>query len=90
MIPPVTGNGMSMALEAAERAVPALTAYSHGTVGWAKAVAAIEQACDRTFRPRLRWSAWFHPLLFQPLGRAAFLQATKSLELWRGLIQLVR
>ena len=36
MIPPVTGNGMSMAFESAELAVEPLAAWSRGEISWAR------------------------------------------------------
>ena len=49
MIPPVTGNGMSMAFEAAKMAIGPLAAYSRGESSWSKA----RQSVARGLRPRL-------------------------------------
>jgi flavin-dependent dehydrogenase len=69
IIPPFTGNGMTMAFESAEIALPHLIAYSENRISW-------EQACYRTdmqlhkhFRKRLTASRFIHPLLFHPASR---------------------
>ncbi len=74
MIPPVTGNGMSMAFESAELAIEPLTQYSRGTVPWTEARTAVARACDQTFDQRLAWahrlqSLMFSRILHGPLGR---------------------
>ena len=55
MIPPVTGNGMSMAFESAEMAIEPLAAYSHGQITWEAARQTIGRACDQQFAHRLDW-----------------------------------
>ena len=54
MIPPVTGNGMSMAFESAELAIEPLAAWSRGETSWAETQSQIA----RLATPRLRggWS----------------------------------
>ena len=76
MIPPVTGNGMSMAFESAEMAIGPLTAYSRGEVTWPKAQQAVANACDAAFAQRLAWAGWLQRMMFAPafqgtLGRMA-------------------
>jgi flavin-dependent dehydrogenase len=74
MIPPVTGNGMSMAFESAELAFPPLTRYSRGEINWAEARDAVARACDTVFAQRLAWAhrlQWlmFSPVLRTPIGK---------------------
>jgi hypothetical protein len=64
MTPPVTGNGMSMAFEAAELAVEPLVAWSRGEVSWETARQAIARACDAAFKWRLLWAGWLQRLMF--------------------------
>ena len=64
MTPPITGNGMSMALEAAELAAPPLAAYSEGRSSWLEARSTIAGACDRVFARRLAFAKWLQRLLF--------------------------
>ncbi|HEX4266164.1 MAG TPA: FAD-dependent monooxygenase [Verrucomicrobiae bacterium] len=74
MIPPVTGNGMSMAFESAELAIDPLARYSRGEINWAEAREAIARACDAAFAERLAWAhrlQWlmFSPVLRTPIGK---------------------
>jgi hypothetical protein len=64
MIPPVTGNGMSMAFEAAELAVDPLTQYSRGHLEWTTAREIVARACDEAFSRRLAWARWLQRLMF--------------------------
>jgi hypothetical protein len=63
MIPPFTGNGMSMAFQAAAIAVDPLAAWSRGALGWEQCRLVIARELRRRFRRRLRVAAWLHPLL---------------------------
>ena len=91
MIPPVTGNGMSMAFESAELAIEPLARFSRGELSWPEAQATIARACDQRFTSRLRWAAAVQRALFQPLTRAALLRAAgKSAWLWRTLFARTR
>jgi menaquinone-9 beta-reductase len=69
MIPPVTGNGMSLAFESAQLAVEPLAAFSRGEISWAQARQKIARACDENFPRRLRWANWLQRLMFSPLLR---------------------
>lgn len=66
MTPPVTGNGMSMAFEAAEMAIAPLAAYSRGECSWDQVRQSIAAACDRAFAPRLAWARWLQWMMFTP------------------------
>ena len=66
MIPPITGNGMSMAFESAEIALLPLVAYSKGEISWEAARQAINERCDLHFARRLRVAKWLQRGLFQP------------------------
>ncbi|HSY75190.1 MAG TPA: FAD-dependent monooxygenase [Dongiaceae bacterium] len=69
MIPPVTGNGMSLAFESAQLAVEPLAAFSRGEISWGHAREKIARACDESFSRRLRWANWLQRLMFSPLLR---------------------
>jgi flavin-dependent dehydrogenase len=66
MIPPVTGNGMSMAFESAEIARDPLAAYARGEHSWESARQAIARNCDKAFRRRLAWAKWLQWMMFWP------------------------
>jgi flavin-dependent dehydrogenase len=91
MIPPVTGNGMSMALESAELAVEPLVGWARGETDWWRARAAVSTRCDRAFSGRLAWARWLQPLLFSPVFRPALLcLGARSDRLWRLLFERTR
>jgi 2-polyprenyl-6-methoxyphenol hydroxylase-like FAD-dependent oxidoreductase len=70
MIPPFTGNGMSMAFQSAEIAVAPLLAWSRGSLTWQQARNVVALAVQRRFRRRLMMAQSVHPLLFRSSGRA--------------------
>jgi len=69
MIPPVTGNGMSLAFESAQIASGPLADFSRGDISWAQAREKIARTCDGNFFRRLRWAGWLQELMFSPLLR---------------------
>ncbi len=70
IIPPFTGNGMSMALEAAEMAVSPLEQYANDQQTWQQTWRSVQQLQQRRFRRRLTFSQWFHRLILAPSFRA--------------------
>ncbi len=91
MIPPVTGNGMSMAFESAELAVAPLVKYSRDEITWTETRRQIAQACDATFARRLRWAGWLQQGLFRPTLQAGLLfLATRNGNVWRALFGRTR
>jgi 2-polyprenyl-6-methoxyphenol hydroxylase-like FAD-dependent oxidoreductase len=71
MIPPVTGNGMSMAFESAGLALDPLSAYSRGEAFWTQARQSVARACDAAFSRRLAWARWLHWMMFAPAMQGA-------------------
>ena len=91
MIPPVTGNGMSMAFESAELAAEPLAAYSRGSVSWTEARESIAAACDTAFARRLAWAKFLQALMFSPLLRTkAGAALLRSDWLWNWLFARTR
>jgi menaquinone-9 beta-reductase len=66
MTPPVTGNGMSMAFEAAELAWGPLTDYSRGELSWTRARQQIARSCDAAFSRRLAWARFLQWMMISP------------------------
>jgi menaquinone-9 beta-reductase len=66
MIPPMTGNGMSMAFESAELTVAPLVAWSRGETSWSEARRNIARDCDAAFARRLAWAKWLQRLILTP------------------------
>jgi len=63
VIPPFTGNGMSIAIESAVLAAAPLTAYARGEAGWAVALRESRTRTRRAFRRRIRAAGRLHPWL---------------------------
>jgi len=66
MIPPVTGNGMSMAFESAELAIAPLVAWSRGDRSWSEARQKIAGNCDALFARRLAWAKFLQRFILTP------------------------
>jgi flavin-dependent dehydrogenase len=63
MIPPFTGNGMTMAIESAALALDPLLEFAAGKISWSEAGGATARAQRRQFARRMRVSGWIHPLI---------------------------
>jgi 2-polyprenyl-6-methoxyphenol hydroxylase-like FAD-dependent oxidoreductase len=68
MIPPFTGNGMSMALEAALLAITPVMDYSEGRIPWSEATVRNRKAASRSFGLRLRVANLLHPVVAHSRG----------------------
>ena len=66
IIPPFTGNGMTMAFQSAEIALPHLIAFAEGKTPWPDTCKAIQTSLHKAFRKRLTAAKLIHPLLFHP------------------------
>ncbi len=69
IIPPFTGNGMTMAFQSAESALPHLISFASGKASWSDSLATIESALRNRFKKRLTAANLLHPLLFHPVAR---------------------
>jgi len=72
MTPPVTGNGMSMAFEAAELACEPLADYSRGKTDWAQARKQIARRLDAAFSRRLAWARFLQWMMISPALQTRF------------------
>jgi menaquinone-9 beta-reductase len=91
MIPPVTGNGMSMAVESAEIAVTPLAAYSRGEISWATARETFARGCDGRFARRLAWAGLLQRMMFSPLLQGGLgSMALRADWLWRMMFAKTR
>lgn len=63
IIPPFTGNGMSMALQSAECALPFLVQYSQDQINWQQALTSMDRALHHRFQSRLRWAGMIQSML---------------------------
>lgn len=91
MIPPVTGNGMSMAFESAEMAIEPLMEYVWGRTSWLQARQTIARECDSQFARRLFWARWLQAFVLSPWCQRTLIRpVAKSETLWRAWFALTR
>lgn len=91
MIPPFTGNGMSMAFQSAEVALEPLACWSRGKLSWDACVAEIRHGLHHRFRRRLLVASAMHPVLLRRGGRTFLEVLARSGALpFRPLLSLVR
>ena len=69
MIPPFTGNGMTMAFQGALAAVPALVAWSRNERDWSHTRDDVMETQRHLFASRLRWARALQTILLHPWGR---------------------
>ena len=69
MIPPLTGNGMSMAVEGAFLAAEPLRDWSSGIINWQECAQKISLSLDRRFSCRLQWARRLQQAVLHPWGQ---------------------
>ena len=91
MIPPVTGNGMSMAFESAEMALAPLAAWGRSELSWNEVRQQIARDCDAVFLRRLAWAKWLQKMILTPtLQNPLVALAARSDWLWRLAFERTR
>jgi 2-polyprenyl-6-methoxyphenol hydroxylase-like FAD-dependent oxidoreductase len=91
MIPPVTGNGMSMAFESAELAIAPLTAWSRSETQWNEARQKIARDCDAIFAGRLAWAKWLQRIILTPALQNPFVALADHCDwFWRLAFERTR
>jgi flavin-dependent dehydrogenase len=70
MIPPFTGNGMSMAFQAAECVCAPLVSWAHGDHAWLATANECRSLLVHRFRRRLAAAQLLHRVLFESSGRS--------------------
>lgn len=91
MIPPFTGNGMSMAFQAAETACEPIVAWACGRRSWEETMNTVRAGLGRRFRRRLAMAQIMHRVLFDPSGRSLLQSLSGSgLLPFKPLLSLVR
>ncbi|MEM9481359.1 MAG: FAD-dependent monooxygenase [Verrucomicrobiota bacterium] len=83
MIPPFTGNGMSMAFECAAEALDPLLRFADGALSWDNTVSQIQSLLRQRFRLRLRTAGMIHPFLIKPLPGASMILRSPLLPVSR-------
>jgi menaquinone-9 beta-reductase len=77
MIPPVTGNGMSMACESAALAIDPLAEWASGSSDWSSTQRWIAQRVDAAFSRRLRVAAVLQRAVVEPRLRNLLFRAIR-------------
>jgi flavin-dependent dehydrogenase len=91
MIPPFTGNGMSMAFESSEIALDPLFQWSNGHLEWTGVIHDINRQSRRRFRRRVGSAMKLHQFLLHARGQDLIEAiSTRGLLPLRPLISLVR
>lgn len=91
IIPPFTGNGMSMAFQAAEAAISPLVQWHDGKIPWATTVSDIKATLRSQFSLRLQSARLLHPFLLKKSGRTLLraLAGCRALPV-RPILSLIR
>jgi 2-polyprenyl-6-methoxyphenol hydroxylase-like FAD-dependent oxidoreductase len=91
MIPPMTGNGMSMAFESAEIGIEPLVDWSNNRISWTQAQQTIARRCDTAFNRRLAWAEKLQALALTPVlqGPLVWL-VSRNGWFWRGWFERTR
>jgi flavin-dependent dehydrogenase len=66
LIPPFTGNGMAVAFQSAETALPHLVAYARGEISWPVTCTLANTALRQRFRRRVTVARALQPFLLAP------------------------
>jgi 2-polyprenyl-6-methoxyphenol hydroxylase-like FAD-dependent oxidoreductase len=91
MIPPFTGNGMSMAFQSAETACGPLVSWAAGARTWQDAVNTVRSVLKRRFRKRLAAAGVLHHFLMEASGLALLRSmACAGLLPFKPMLALVR
>lgn len=81
VIPPFTGDGMSLALESAFLVEEPVAAFAEGRMEWADCVRRCHHLLQRPLAGRCRRAAWLHPFLLNGFGQRLLLSAA-----WAGCL----
>jgi len=86
MIPPFTGNGMTMAFQSAEIALQPLLNYAADGSTWQETVDTIRSDLRTRFGRRLRWSMRLHPFMLKPVGQKSLAALARAHAIPFGLL----
>lgn len=78
MIPPFTGNGMTMALQSAREVLPHAVGYAEGRLSWDHFLKLAESRLRQSFSRRITAARLMHPFLLNPLLQTALTVFTRA------------
>ncbi len=91
MIPPLTGNGMSIAFESADLTSELMAQFSRGEMPWIEAKKAASDKLDHHFETRLAWAGRLQPILFQSGWNNLLVTVTSNVDkLWECFFRKTR
>lgn len=91
MIPPFTGNGMTMAFESAEIALPSLLRWSRGEESWSDLVMETRRRVRHRFRRRIAAGMAMHRVLTSGAGQTLVEHVSRARCLpWKPMLAMVR
>jgi len=91
MIPPFTGNGMSMAFESAAISLDPIASWSEGRLSWDATTTEVTAALHKRFQRRIQAARVMQGVLERPLGRGLLHALGRTgLLPFRPLLSLVR
>lgn len=91
MIPPLTGNGMSLALESADLASGPLKEFARRRRDWTDTCREVQRRHHEAFSSRLRIAGLVQRLLFLPVAPGLLFRSLQHCPLlWRGLFAATR
>jgi hypothetical protein len=90
LIPPITGNGMSIAFESAVLAAAPLEAYARDGKTWEGALKEIAALFRKQFSVRLAWAARLQRVIFSSAAQPALGLLVRLPFVWRTCFTLTR
>jgi menaquinone-9 beta-reductase len=78
MIPPFTGNGMSMAFESARESIEPLLQWHRGNTSWSATVQTVTESLKSRFRLRMLAARFMHPFLTARRGQGFLAAVSRS------------
>jgi menaquinone-9 beta-reductase len=91
MIPPFTGNGMSLAYESACLAAGPLADYNRSELEWQETREAVARLCDENFSTRLAWAKRVQEGMFSPRLRHVLVAClSRSGSFWKMMFRKTR
>ena len=90
MIPPFTGNGMSVAIESGFVAAESLVRYARKECSWPDAIRQFQSAGGKLFKRRFTLANFAQGLLNNALCQQLFVRTADHSWLWRRVFELTR
>ena len=90
MIPPFTGNGLSIALESADITLPMISSFADGNTAWEECVERVNVAQVAAFKSRIKFAKILQQFMFFPFGGRLLMHGLQVPRFWEHLFQSTR